>query len=145
MVILKACCAACASWLVPVLGLSVLVSTVANASVAGAAAVEAGAGHAVYIAHCAPCHGDNGEGFRRVYPPLVDSRFFTTDLERLPCVIRYGLQGEITVGGVVFNQQMPGNSRLTNEDMLMLINYLQQRWGAEEQPVDVEKWLKTCR
>ncbi|MDX9894623.1 c-type cytochrome [Desulfofustis limnaeus] len=143
--ILKACCAACASWLVPVLGWSVLAPAVADVYAAEEAAVEAVAGQAVYIAHCAPCHGDNGEGFRRVYPPLADSRFFTTDLNRLPCVIRYGLRGEIEVGGVVFDQQMPGNSRLTNEDMLVLIGYLQQRWGEVEQLVDVEEWLRTCR
>ena len=86
-------------------------------------------GQELFKAHCAKCHGQEGEGFLRLYPPLQNSRFLRTDVARLPCIMRNGLKGEIKVGDVTFNQIMPGNERLSaeHEDLDVLL----AAYGAE--------------
>lgn len=103
-----------------------------------------GDGKALFIEHCSSCHGAAGEGFRSLYPPLVGSRFLADELERLPCIIRHGLRGEIVVDGRTFNQVMPGNPRLSADDISRIISHLQSIWGEGNREIEVEMWLQKC-
>ena len=105
----------------------------------------AAAGKALFTEHCSSCHGVAGEGFRSLYPPLAGSRLLTDELERLPCIIRHGLRGEIVVDGRVFNQVMPGNSRLSADDISRIIIYMQSIWGDENREIEVKTWLRHCQ
>lgn len=102
-------------------------------------------GKQLFTGHCAKCHGRSGEGFRKLYPPLQNSRFLQVDAEQLPCIIRYGMKGETTVDGVVFNQTMPGNPRLTPEEIGLITGYMQQAWKKPITVLPVEELLENCR
>lgn len=86
-------------------------------------------GARLYAQHCANCHGQKGEGLRRLIPPLAGSDYLAPNRSRLPCQLRKGLAGEITVNGVKYNQLMPGNEALTDSEITNLLNYIQNTWG----------------
>jgi mono/diheme cytochrome c family protein len=127
--------------------LSLLVVTVLSTSGSLASAETrpvAAAGKALFTEHCSSCHGVAGEGFRSLYPPLAGSRILADELERLPCIIRNGLRGEIVVDGRVFNQVMPGNPRLSADDISRIITHMQAIWGEGNREIEVEAWLGQC-
>jgi mono/diheme cytochrome c family protein len=61
-------------------------------------------GQMIYMARCAVCHGENGEGRPGMYPPLTGSQWVNGPPERLAALILDGLQGP--VGN--YNSVMPG-------------------------------------
>ena len=101
-------------------------------------------GRALYQEKCGNCHGKKGEGFRRVYPPIRNSRYLRESLPDLPCVIRNGLEGEIMVAGRAFNQQMPGDPVITGQEMGLIIGFMLKEWGHRLPELEVEKWLERC-
>ena len=101
-------------------------------------------GQQLFTANCAKCHGREGKGFLRLYPPLTQSRHLKEDIDQLPCIMRYGLKGEIVVNGVTFNQIMPGNERLSDADIDAIITFMQLTWVGETTPLEVGKWLDEC-
>ena len=101
-------------------------------------------GRILFQEKCGNCHGPKGEGFRRVYPPIRNSRYLGEQLPQLPCIIRDGLSGEITVAGRVFNQAMPGDSRITDEEITLIIDFMLEEWGHKPLALDVGKWMELC-
>lgn len=101
-------------------------------------------GRILFQEKCGNCHGWKGEGFRRVYPPIRNSRYLGEQLPQLPCIIRDGLSGEMTVAGRVFNQAMPGDSRITAEEISLIIGFMLEEWGHTPQDLDVGGWLELC-
>lgn len=101
-------------------------------------------GSKLYLGHCAKCHGREGEGFLKLYPPIRNTRYLKEDVSKLPCIIRYGLKGEIVVDGVTFNQMMPAIQQLKTDDIGHIIRFLQTSWNHPVTPTDVVKWLNDC-
>ncbi|OUJ72272.1 c-type cytochrome [Hymenobacter crusticola] len=86
-------------------------------------------GARLYAQRCASCHGEQGEGLRRLIPPLAGSDYLAQHRSSLPCQLRKGLAGEIVVNGVKYNQLMPGNESLTDSEITNLLNFVQTSWG----------------
>jgi mono/diheme cytochrome c family protein len=86
-------------------------------------------GARLYTQHCANCHGEKGEGLRRLIPPLAGADYLAQHRASLPCQLRKGLSGEIVVNGVTYNQVMPGEEGLTDSEITNLLNYIQTSWG----------------
>lgn len=105
---------------------------------------EAEKGEQLYLANCGKCHGREGKGFLQLYPPLEKSHFFTDDIKQLPCIIRYGLKGELEINGKRFNGIMPPNKRISPEEMTTLISHLQKRWGNGATDLNIPLWLEQC-
>ena len=101
-------------------------------------------GSQLYLANCAKCHGHQGEGFLKLYPPIRNSQYLKADVSKLPCIIRNGLRGEIVLDTTIFNQIMPGNQQLTSEQMDHIIRYMQITWGHSVTRIDVKNWLLNC-
>jgi mono/diheme cytochrome c family protein len=102
----------------------------------------------LYSAHCGNCHGIDGEGLERLIPPLAGSDFLQENKDRLACIIRYGLRGEITVNGEIYHHPMPGNEQLSEVDITNIINYINQSWSQREEfvsPVEIKRQLQECR
>lgn len=104
----------------------------------------ADAGGDLYLGHCAKCHGREGEGFLKLYPPIRNTSYLNKNVSKLPCIIRYGLKGEILVDGVTFNQIMPAMPQLQSEDIEKTIHLLQESWNHPITPLEVNKWLEEC-
>jgi mono/diheme cytochrome c family protein len=81
-------------------------------------------GQVLYQNHCQNCHATNGEGLGALIPPLNDSVYLKTNLHRLPCFIKNGIQGNITVNGKPYNQQMPAHNDLSPIEMAQVLTYV---------------------
>ena len=105
------------------------------------------AGERLYAEKCANCHGDEGQGLRRVIPPLAKADYLADHQEDLPCIIRYGMKGEITVNGVSFSYPMGANLELTDVEITNIINYINRSWGNDLErvsPNQVTEILVNC-
>lgn len=104
-------------------------------------------GQRLYAAHCANCHGEQGQGLRRLIPPLAGADYLRTHRRQLPCLIRQGQRGPITVNGVLYNQVMPGHEDLTDSQITNLLNYVHNAWGnrAPKHTIrEVSELLEVC-
>lgn len=108
----------------------------------------ADSGRQLYSTSCAQCHGIEGQGFRKLYPPLIESKALSANPAKLPCLIRYGIKGTIPTTSGQLNLSMPGNPRLGPQELSELINYLRRRFasveGAAVSPAQVTAMLENC-
>ena len=96
-------------------------------------------GERLYLIHCSNCHQRDGQGLRRVYPPLAGSDYLEANLPGIICGMKFGLQGEITVNGVMYNQAMPGVPSLTELELAEIATYLYNSWGPQRGIIDVKR------
>ncbi|MEX0965776.1 MAG: cytochrome c [Bacteroidia bacterium] len=105
-------------------------------------------GEQLYSIYCQNCHGSEGEGLRQLIPPLAGADFLQQHQENLPCIIMYGMDGEILVNEKRYNQPMPPNPDLEPIEVANIINYINSAWGNDFGFVplsEVERQLKNCR
>lgn len=101
-------------------------------------------GKEIYDQLCANCHQTDGTGLGRLIPPLADSDYMKADIGRTIRLIKYGIEGEMTVNGIVYNQPMPPNPRLTPVEIAQIATYIYNVWGDRKGAVsldDVEGYL----
>lgn len=102
-------------------------------------------GHILYDKHCANCHMEEGEGLRRLIPPLAGSDYLRDNPREVIRGMRYGMKGPMMVNGVLYNEVMPGNSELSEFQIVNIANYLNQAWGNDGPLVtvrDARGWLE---
>ncbi|MGN6638165.1 MAG: c-type cytochrome, partial [Mucilaginibacter sp.] len=80
-------------------------------------------GALVYQSHCQNCHGTKGEGLSALIPPLTDSLYIRNNRSSLPCFVKAGLKGKITVKGKDFEDIMPAND-LTPQQIAQVLTYI---------------------
>lgn len=104
-------------------------------------------GESFYKQYCSNCHLDNGEGLGGLIPPLAGSDFLANNRERLPCIMRYGLEGEITVNGRKFSEKMEGYIKATDVDVTNVLNFINNSWGNQNgvyKLEEVKRFLAQC-
>jgi cytochrome c551 len=104
-------------------------------------------GERLYRMHCSNCHQRDGGGLRRVYPPLAGSDYMQTHFREVICGMKYGLQGEITVKNVKYNQAMPGVLSLTELELAEIATYIYNTWGQDRgiiESQDIRLLLDSC-
>ncbi len=104
-------------------------------------------GQQLYEQHCSNCHQPDGKGFAQLYPPLAQSDYMLADISRTACLIKYGMEGEITVNGKKYNQPMPANTQLTNIEVAEIATYISNAWGNQHGLIsvkEVDTQLKQC-
>ncbi len=107
------------------------------------------AGRRVYVQHCAHCHMEDGQGLKKLIPPLAGADYLASmRMEDLACMIRYGVRDSMQVNGIWFDQAMPGNLLLTEVEITSLVNFLRENWVEPPQvPIDfsqVQQALADC-
>ncbi len=104
-------------------------------------------GEALYTNFCASCHQAGGKSFEKLMPPLAQSDYLTEHKADLACIIRYGLEGEITVNGKKYNAVMGELPSLKEVEITNIINYINNSWGNNNgyTPLkEVQKSLENC-
>ncbi|QJX48874.1 cytochrome c [Hymenobacter taeanensis] len=96
-------------------------------------------GAQLYASHCANCHGEQGQGLKRLIPPVAASDYVAQHRQELPCLIRKGMQGAVVVNGVEYNQVMPSHNDLTDSQIANLLNFVQQNWGNKNQAYTIRE------
>ena len=104
-------------------------------------------GKILYTNFCENCHMADGSGLKALIPPLAGADFLAKNPDAVPCIIRNGIKGEMTVNGTVYNTEMVGIERLTEFEITNIINYIHTSWGNDLPIVEhlqVREWLKPC-
>jgi len=91
-------------------------------------AASSARGKEIYLRNCVSCHMDQGEGLEGIFPPLAKSDYMLTDKKRAIQQTLYGISGEMTVNGTVYNGEMNGFN-ITDEEMSDLMNYIFNSFG----------------
>jgi nitrite reductase (NO-forming) len=81
----------------------------------------------VYRSVCAACHMTDGRGVPGAFPPLATSDFLNADVDRAIEIVARGLQGEVKVNGLAYNNVMP-NLNLSHEDIANVLSYVYSEW-----------------
>lgn len=61
------------------------------------------------------------------------------------CVMKFGIQGEITVNGQSYNKAMPAIPSLTELEIAEIATYIGNSWGHERGLIDVAKSSKIIK
>ncbi len=105
-------------------------------------------GKVVYQNHCASCHGNEGEGFRNLIPPLTDSNYLDANQDNFACIVGYGMDQEVIVNGTSYTQPMAGIEQLTPTQIANVANYVYGRWSTTKKkftPKEIETLLGNCQ
>lgn len=89
-------------------------------------------GKDIYKAKCQNCHGENGEGLGQLAPPLTDSVFLKNNRNRLACIIKNGLNEEITILGKTYKEKMPGFPELTDIEVAQVKVFITNSFGNNQ-------------
>ena len=104
-------------------------------------------GKGLYEKHCQNCHGGDGKGLGRLYPPLTDTTYLIKNKTSLACIIKNGLTKQVTVNKVLYDEPMPGNISLADIDVAQVIVYITNSFGSKQGFYDsaqVTEDLKNC-
>lgn len=95
-------------------------------------------GQQLYEINCTNCHQLDGKGIARIVPPLLNADYIVQNRNLLPQIIRNGMQQQIVVNGVNYHQKMPGNNKLTDNELTALINFIEFRFAKSTQLLSVD-------
>lgn len=102
----------------------------------------------IYQNNCSVCHGEMGEGFKDLYPPIAGSDYLMNHKNLIPCIIKNGLEGEITVNGKVYNSKMLGHDNLSDMEIADLMTFMFNSWQMNEgefSKSDIKNMLDNCK
>jgi nitrite reductase (NO-forming)/hydroxylamine reductase len=98
------------------------------------------ASKAAYLANCAACHQPDGKGLPGAFPPLAGSDWLTANpAETVIASVLKGLQGEMVVNGVTYNNVMPAMSHLSDTDIAAILSHVYTSWGNAGPAVSAEQ------
>ena len=104
-------------------------------------------GENLYKFYCANCHMETGLGLKGLIPPLAKADYLRDHQTDIPCLIKNGIKGNITVNGREYNTEMAGIPNLTDVQINNIINYINNAWGnkyGDSNVKKVKKALKQC-
>ena len=85
-------------------------------------------GQKIYNLYCIACHQGDGRGDGSRYPSLVESDWVTGDINKLITVMLDGLEGPITVNGKPFNDVMPKQDFLSDDQIAKVLSYIRMNF-----------------
>ncbi len=94
-------------------------------------------GQLLYDKNCSNCHQKDGSGLGLLYPPLHSSDFMDANFEKVICLMKYGINGEIVVNGKSYNKEMPGVLPLTDLEVTEIATYIYNSWGHQRDSIDI--------
>lgn len=98
-------------------------------------------GKQVYTDFCIQCHLENGKGDKVNFPPLDGSDWLVKKRIQSIQIVKYGLQGAITVNGKKFNNSMPSLG-LENQEVADVLNYVMNSWSNKQKKMITAQEVK---
>lgn len=91
---------------------------------------------------------DDGAGLGKLYPPLAQADYLIENQNELACIIRHGIEGQISVNGIKYNQAMEGIAELNEVEIANISNYIFQNFYEDQHffisPEQVKEQLERC-
>jgi nitrite reductase (NO-forming) len=94
-------------------------------------------GKKVFLGVCFACHQATGEGLTGVFPPLAASDYLNADKDRAIRIPIKGLSGPIVVNGNNYNNVMPPQTQLADNEIADVLTYILNSWGNKGGVVSV--------
>lgn len=95
-------------------------------------------GEQLYLKNCSNCHQENGTGLGLLFPPVSQSDFVDQNVEKVICLMRNGIKGELIVNGKSFNKEMKGIPSLTDLEVAEIATYVYNTWGRDKGIIEVQ-------
>lgn len=100
-------------------------------------------GKRYYEAYCGNCHMEKGQGLNELIPPLKNAASVVSG-ENLACIIRNGIEAKDSTTILA----MPANDKLSEIEILNIVNYISNSWGNTAQQKglkQIKEELKRCQ
>jgi len=95
-------------------------------------------GEIIYMDFCVQCHGVDGKGVEKIYPPLAQSDFLKENITQSIAAIKYGMEGEIVVNNKKYNGIMASQG-LENSEIADVMNYILNSWDNYSDKIITEE------
>lgn len=95
-------------------------------------------GKEIYADFCIQCHGANGKGDTKNFPPLASSDWLINKRTQSIAAVKFGQSGEIIVNKMKYNSSMPAMG-LSNQEVADVMNYVMTSWGNKQTKIVTEK------
>lgn len=95
-------------------------------------------GQIIYNTYCRACHQADGRGVPGMHPSIVNTRW-VADSDTLIMTVLKGVRGPIEVNGESFNQIMPAQDYLTDQQIADVLSFIRISFGNDYPPIDVEQ------
>lgn len=105
------------------------------------------AGKLIYQGKCQNCHGGAGQGLQALMPPLTDTVYLHNNKTQLPCIIKNGMKGDISLAGKFYQGEMPPVD-LSPVEIAEVLTYVTNSFGNKMGTVTtdaVNADLKGCK
>lgn len=96
-------------------------------------------GRDLYNLNCVSCHQKDGNGLKKLIPPLSNADYLRNNQHNIAMLIRFGTKESIEVNGVSYTPTMPSHPHLTNLEIAEILTYINNSWGNEYGFVDGKK------
>ncbi|MCB0496108.1 MAG: cytochrome c [Cyclobacteriaceae bacterium] len=96
-------------------------------------------GRDLYKTNCLSCHQKNGQGLKKLIPPLAGSDYLKNNQAKAAQLIMDGAWETIRVNGVDYKPTMPAHKHLTALEVAEILTYINNSWGNEYGLVDGNK------
>lgn len=93
-------------------------------------------GKQLFVAQCVACHQVSGKGLPGVFPPLDGSEWVVGDERILANILLHGVEGAMTVAGVIYKGNMPGFKQLSDAELAALASHVRATWSNKAAPVN---------
>lgn len=95
-------------------------------------------GKEIYMDFCIQCHGANGKGDDKNFPPLDGSDYLKTKRSASIAAVKFGQNGVIIVNKKKYNSMMPAMG-LSNQEVADVMNYIMTSWSNKQSKIVTEK------
>ncbi len=87
-------------------------------------------GKDVYVKYCLTCHQQDGKGVPKLNPPLINTSYVTGDTKTLiTWVLRGSGEEKVPIDGNYYNNNMPPQSALKDDELAKVLTYIRSNWG----------------
>lgn len=107
-------------------------------------AAQLSKGQTVYENVCSACHQADGTGVPSLNPPLVKNDWVSGDKTRLINIVLKGLQEKIEVNGEAYDNVMPANDYLSDQEIADVLTFVRNSFGNKASNVSAAE-VKTQR
>ncbi|SFE55891.1 c-type cytochrome [Flavobacterium xueshanense] len=101
-------------------------------------------GKEIYADFCMQCHGANGKGDGKNFPPLAGSDWLKTKRNQSIAAVKFGQSGKIVVNKIKYNSTMPAMG-LTDQEVADVMNYIMTSWSNKQTKIVTEKEVATIK
>lgn len=113
--------------------LAILVTISFNIASADNPQIDTKKADELYKKHCSKCHRNNGEGIKKVYPPIKNADYIkNASTEELLRGMLFGRSGKVVVNGVSYNGVMTTeiDGTVSDDDIALMLSYVYQKFNS---------------